>query len=124
MPPWRLTLIDDSNNEPSVTLECGDRGEARWKCQRKITLCGHFIEETLTVDNLTDEAASINLKERAYGNIHPSCPEDVLLPQDGKATLCTARIRVDVSPIVENIGTSHLLEAGATWSCAHRWLAQ
>mmetsp|Transcript_4412 Transcript_4412/g.7609 ORF Transcript_4412/g.7609 Transcript_4412/m.7609 type:complete len:515 (-) Transcript_4412:9-1553(-) len=124
MPPWRLTLIDDSNNEPSVTLVCGGRGQARWRCQRTITLCGHHIEETLSIDNLTTAAAPVHLQERAYDSVMPSRPHDVLLPQEGKATLIASRLRVDTIPAVEDTGVVHLLEAGASWACAHRWIAQ
>lgn len=53
--PWRLTQLDDSNNEPSVTLSCGGDGTSwPWHVRRTLTLGAGFLRDSIYVENLLD----------------------------------------------------------------------
>jgi len=64
-PPWRLTLLDDSNNEPSITLTCGGDGAAWWLVHRKWTLGATCLREELLVENLCSSKVVFDVFERA-----------------------------------------------------------
>jgi len=64
-PPWRLTLLDDTNNEPSMTLSCGGDGAAWWLVHRKWTLGGAYLREELLVENLSSSKVVFDVFERA-----------------------------------------------------------
>lgn len=52
---WRLTLMDDSNNEPSVTLSCGgDGGAWPWHLRRTLSLDAAYLRESLTIESLAE----------------------------------------------------------------------
>jgi len=55
--PWRLTLMDDSNNEPSITLSCGgDGGAGLWHLRRTLTLGADSLKEQFVVESLVSKS--------------------------------------------------------------------
>lgn len=62
-PLWRLSLIDDSNNEPSVTLSCGGDGSVPWQVRRKITVGATWLQEDVWVENLSSGDACYKVFE-------------------------------------------------------------
>mmetsp|Transcript_45285 Transcript_45285/g.145143 ORF Transcript_45285/g.145143 Transcript_45285/m.145143 type:complete len:498 (+) Transcript_45285:290-1783(+) len=56
---WRLTLMDDSNNEPSVTLSCGGDGSAwPWHIRRTLTLGADVLRERLAIESLAEAGSA------------------------------------------------------------------
>lgn len=63
--PWRLTLLDDSNNEPSVTLSCGGDGSPwPWHLRRELTLGATFLREQLWIEHLASGSAEARFEVR------------------------------------------------------------
>lgn len=56
---WRLTLMDDSNNEPSVTLSCGGDGSTwPWHIRRTLTLGADVLRERLAIESLAEAGSA------------------------------------------------------------------
>jgi len=56
---WRLTLMDDSNNEPSVTLSCGGDGSAwPWHIRRTLTLGADVLRERLAIESVAEAGSA------------------------------------------------------------------
>jgi len=77
---WRLVCLDDSNNEPSVTLACGgDGGQWPWHLRRTLTLTADALREHLAVENLASSGSPGVFEARVPG----SPAESVSVPPAG-----------------------------------------
>merc|ERR1719436_1752328 len=65
-PPWRVTFLDDSNNEPSVTISCGGGSTCKgwpWLVDRTMTLGATSLREDISVTHLLTGEASFEVFE-------------------------------------------------------------
>jgi len=110
-PPWRVTLLEDSNNEPSVTVSCGGDGHASWLVRRTLTLAAAALHERLTIENLaTEEEVSFSVGERAATSTEDAVQE---LAQ-AAASAFQPRATATVEPVV-------VVPPGGRWSLGRSW---
>jgi len=116
-PPWRLTLLDDSNNEPSMTLSCGGDGAAWWLVHRKWTLGGACLREELTVENLSSSKVVFDVFERAANARGLERPESSRACIDGLQEL---RPKSHQNPAQE-WPSAIMLAPGGLWQAKRTW---
>jgi hypothetical protein len=137
-PPWRVAFLDDSNNEPSVTISCGgDSGRKGWPwlVDRTLTLGATSIREDVTVTNLlTAEASFEVVEEPRITSAHERIVEELkLLEASGGAG--SSRVfqpkRLSGTLLSGDVGTEGATGAppspfrvtlpGTGWSASQRW---
>lgn len=118
---WRVTLLDDLNNEPSVALTCGGEGTTWWRARRTITLGANFLREDLDVENISGAPHSFSIEEeRCDAKMQKQLVDDLL-----------AQRKVDQPMRVESVPISSgpdaypppciSLEPGESQSFGHIW---
>jgi len=117
-PPWRLTLLDDSNNEPSMTLSCGGDGAAWWIVHRKWTLGGACLREELLVENLSSSKVVFDVFERAGNTRGLERPESSRVCLDGLQELHPKSHQNPAQewPSAITLAPGGLWQAKRTWS--------
>jgi len=116
-PPWRLTLLDDCNNEPSITLSCGGDGTAWWFVHRKWTLGGACLREELLVENLCSSKVVFDVFERAGNARGIERPESSRVCIDGFQRL---RPKSHQNPAQE-WPSAITLAPGGLWQAKRTW---
>lgn len=116
VPSWRLNMMDDSNNEPSVTLVC-EGGNFPWKVERTITLGASEIREEVSLTNLSGTEARVQVVERSYGEVlagrvsaEPPGPLASKIPSFRRAGPLQPPLSAAVPP-------------GGSWEKEQRWVA-
>jgi len=123
--PWRLMLLDDSNNEPSATLtrDGGDEQGAHWRCRRSYTLGANWLREEVFVENLAF-ATPVAVGEEAPDET--SVSDAAALMQPSILTASSAKVTLHSDPNVileEEEGVTTVPPCG-NWSHRRYWVAE
>jgi len=110
--PWHLALMDDSNNEPSVTLSCGG-GDMWWLARRTLTLGSASVREDVSVENVSGEEATFTVAEEAYDAVVDDAPEQ------GAASFRPVRLK---PPGPGPWPTPVVLPPGGCWTASQTWV--
>lgn len=124
--PWRLMLLDDSNNEPSATLtrDGGDEQGAHWRCRRSYTLGANWLREEVFVENLAF-ATSITMGEEVPEETFVSDAAAIMQPSLLTANPAKVTLHSDPTVILEEEeeGVATVPPCG-TWSHRRWWVAE
>lgn len=116
--PWRLAVMDDSNNEPSITVSCG--GDSTWwTVRRTLTVTSAGFTDAVHVQNVSDGSAQLTVTEAGPA-------EDLQgLAREMDAVYTAAELGTfqprRVSSAAESWPISITLAPKESWSAAQRW---
>eukprot|EP00747_Dinoflagellata_sp_TGD_P196959 gnl/TRDRNA2_/TRDRNA2_67744_c0_seq1.p1 gnl/TRDRNA2_/TRDRNA2_67744_c0~~gnl/TRDRNA2_/TRDRNA2_67744_c0_seq1.p1 ORF type:complete len:569 (-),score=109.92 gnl/TRDRNA2_/TRDRNA2_67744_c0_seq1:17-1651(-) len=123
--PWQVTGMDDSNNEPSVTLTCGADGSFWWRVRRTIALGSTWLREDLVVENLSNRQASFKVLEDSRGAAARRLPKEV------EELACVKAARAAVARGAKQCqlhrlqaapsGALEAVPASGRWNTTQRW---
>lgn len=118
-PQWRVTLLEDSNNEPSVTMSCGGDDATWWLVCKKMTLGSTWWCEEVSVENLSSCRASFNVSEKPSTALGLERPLRNLVHLNGAREFVPRRSRAATMewPL------STTLMPGESWSAKQYWAA-
>jgi hypothetical protein len=117
-PPWRLAVLDDSNNEPSITVSCG--GDSTWwTVRRTLTVTATGFTDAVHVQNVSDGSAQFTVTEEG-----PTEDLQELAQEMGHSAEHGTFQPRRVSNAAESWPVSITLAPKESWSAAQRWAPQ
>mmetsp|Transcript_156716 Transcript_156716/g.272720 ORF Transcript_156716/g.272720 Transcript_156716/m.272720 type:complete len:118 (+) Transcript_156716:3-356(+) len=112
--------MDDSNNEPSITVGCGgNKNGTWWRVQRMVTLGSNYLREDLCVENLSDAEASFAVVEGTYGTL---VARGVLPMADSLAPITRSLHPRKLKEAIPVTGDTVTISPRGVWSTTQYWV--
>lgn len=123
---WRLTYLDDSNNEPSMTLSCGEPG-AYWRASRTVKLGADGLQERLVFENFSAQGVSVSVREE-LANMGAKCRQAVETAQAMEAIQAAPALLSRPSVRVRRVGSPSgrcpavaVVPPRSSWAAQNAW---
>jgi len=120
-PSWRLTLLDDSNNEPSVVLVRGGEPGSPWLVRRVLSAGKNWLREDVYVENTSDVEGTFSVTSGQVPEGIISAKATALLPAAVLAAPEMTPRRLLASGAANPSSSPVLLTPGSTWSGTQWW---